>query len=169
MLERDPEISAGSESSRRAPIVGSESRNGESFPVQRASGGGRLVSLRESLLLKDLVPGLLRMQRRIIEDGAGFCFGIFAWDHANCFSARVYSPAKQSSSNRKCAAPVSVGWSRKYAVSRFSAPDFSCSKQFFRRYRAPFRCSPRPYQGLILSKSKPLSMKPFRSPFCSGL
>src|SRR5580658_9339507 len=40
---------------------------------------------------------------------------------ASCFSARVYSPAKQSNSNRKTRCAVSPGCSRKCAVSHFSA------------------------------------------------
>src|ERR1700733_13173742 len=39
----------------------------------------------------------------------------------SCFSARVYSPAKQSSSNRNTRCAVSAGCSRKCAVSHFSA------------------------------------------------
>src|ERR1700683_2883204 len=39
----------------------------------------------------------------------------------NCLSARAYSPAKQSSSNRKVRCALSDGCSRKYAVSTFSA------------------------------------------------
>src|SRR5580692_6805827 len=39
----------------------------------------------------------------------------------SCFSARAYSPAKQSSSNRKTRCAVSAGCSRKCAVSHFSA------------------------------------------------
>src|ERR1700761_5674541 len=39
----------------------------------------------------------------------------------SCFSARAYSPEKQSSSNKKTRCAVSAGCSRKCAVSHFSA------------------------------------------------
>ncbi len=63
----------------------------------------------ESLLFKDLVPGLLRMQSCVVDDGSGFRFGIFAGEHAELlFRAGIF--AREAKQLKQENALRRVGW-----------------------------------------------------------
>ena len=91
MLEGDPEIGAGGEDLEPCAYIRIRVKQfGEGFSIQLASGGGGRVR-RKSLLFKNLVPRLLRMESGVVDDGPGFRFSVFSRENGELlFRAGIF-------------------------------------------------------------------------------